>query len=66
MERVQLLFTCSGGQSNPLRLPEGPGVVVERVVGGGRLRRFREIRALTKRKKDIIPFVSVGLIPREV
>lgn len=25
VERVQLLFTCNSGQSNPLRLPEGLG-----------------------------------------
>lgn len=56
VDRVQLLFTCNGGQLNPLRLPEG----------WRRRRRLKEIRALTKRRKDIIPFVLVELIPCEV
>lgn len=56
VERVQLLFTCNSSQSNPLPPPRGLG----------KLRRFREIRGLTKQKKDIIPFVLVELIPCEV
>lgn len=46
-------------QQRPVESPPPPR-------GLGKLRRVREIRGLTKRKKDIIPFVLVELIPCEV